>query len=90
MPERYVELSVSELLVLRLLAAIPRPLGYFGLVARLELDERRLQSHLLPILDRLCATELVALERLPGYRIGAYSITERGRTFLREEFGDEL
>lgn len=84
-----IELTLSELRVLKLLADVPRPLGYFGVATRLELSKRLISQHVQDVLDVLVTHGLVTHSQAAGYRHGAYTISEFGREYLAREFGDE-
>lgn len=83
------ELSSSELQVLKLLARIQHPAGYFGIVARLELRKRVLKEHLGVVLETLVASGLVSYESAPGHRLGVYRISVAGYTLLAQEFAEK-
>ena len=80
------ELSLSERRVLRLLTAIRYPIGYFGLVARLELQRKPLREHLLVILERLEGLALITCQPALGHRSTVYAITDAGRELLEREY----
>lgn len=81
------ELTPSEARVLKLLARIDHPVGYFGLVARLEIRKRLLKQHLAEVLQNLADLGLIDYQPTPGYRFGAYALTAAGRALLEAEFG---
>ena len=82
-----IELSLSELRVLRLLAHKQRPLGYWQLAAYLELH-KPLSQHLLHVLEHLAGFKLISFGPQPGYRAGAYVIKQAGYDHLKQEYGD--
>ncbi|HEY1014980.1 MAG TPA: hypothetical protein VGE07_19890, partial [Herpetosiphonaceae bacterium] len=78
------DLTASELRVLRLLAAIPHPVGYFGLAIRLSHQRRLLRQHLAAALDSLVAKGLACHEPAPGQPFGAYAPSEAGLAYLAD------
>lgn len=81
-----MELSLSDIQVLRLLALIGHPVGYFGLATRLELQRPRLRRHLAACLATLVALGLAEARPEPGYRTHAFAITPAGLEWLATEF----
>jgi hypothetical protein len=80
------ELRDSEIRVLKVLGRIRHPVGYFGIVARLELRKRVLKEHLAGVLDSLVERGLAEFQPAPGHRLGAYQLTAAGRDWLDAEF----
>ncbi|HYF61793.1 MAG TPA: hypothetical protein VD886_03200 [Herpetosiphonaceae bacterium] len=80
------ELRDSEIRVLKVLGRIRHPVGYFGIVARLELRKRVLKEHLAGVLDSLVGRGLAEFQPMPGHRFGAYRLTEAGQEWLDAEF----
>jgi len=80
------ELRDSEIRVLKVLGRIRHPVGYFGIVARLELRKRVLKEHLAGVLDSLVERGLAEFQPAPGYRFGAYQLTAAGQAWLDAEF----
>ncbi len=83
--EMTIELTASQLRVLKILSRITHPIGYFGIVARLELRKRVLTEHLATALEALAACGLVKFTPAPGHRFGAYCITAAGTQWLSQE-----
>jgi hypothetical protein len=84
MSEFWEDLNASELRVLKLLGAIPHPVGYFGLAIRLSHRRRLLRQHLAAVLGSLVAKRLVAHAPAPGQPFGAYELTDAGRAYLAD------
>jgi hypothetical protein len=79
------ELTSSQLRVLKILSRIKHPIGYFGIMARLELRKRVLHEHLATVLETLTAYGLVDDTPAPGHRFGTYCISAAGRQWLSQE-----
>jgi len=82
------DLASSQLRVLTILSRIKHPIGYFGIVARLELRKRVLHEHLATVLEALTACGLVEHTPAPGYRFGTYAISAAGTAWLSQEHED--
>ncbi len=86
--EMIIELTSSQLRVLTILSRITHPIGYFGIVARLELRKRVLHEHLATVLEALTACGLVDYTPAPGHRFGTYAISAAGTAWLSQEHED--